>query len=63
MEVDAISCMTLRVDRLHLKPIQDLIFIKHGSCHLDESMVLHFGHPILLNSIRGQKLILNAIFI
>jgi hypothetical protein len=40
-----------------------LVFIKHGSCHLDESMVLLFGHPILLRSIRGRKLMLDAFFI
>jgi hypothetical protein len=63
VEVEAVSCMTRRVDRLRPKPIRCLVFIKHGSCHLDESMVLPFGHPILLMSIRGQKLMLDAFFI
>jgi hypothetical protein len=60
MEVDAVSCMIRRVDRLHPKPIQCLVFIKHGSCHLDENTVLPFGHPILLRSIRGRKLMLDV---
>jgi hypothetical protein len=63
VKVDAVSCMTCRVDLLHPKPIQSLVFIKHGSYHLDESTVLTFGHPILLRSIRGQKLMLDVFFI
>jgi hypothetical protein len=58
-----LSCMIRRVDCLHPKSIRSLVFIKHRSCHLDESTVLSFGHPILLRSIRGQKLILDVFFI
>jgi hypothetical protein len=63
MEVEAVSCMTRRVDHLRPKPIRGLVFIMHGSYHLDESTVLRFDHPILLRSIRGQKLMLDAFFI
>jgi hypothetical protein len=39
--------MTWQVDRLRPKPVQDLVLIKHGSCHLYKSEVLSFGHSIL----------------
>jgi hypothetical protein len=55
--------MTCRVDCLHAKSVRGLVFIKHGSCHLYESSVLPFGHPILLRGIGGQKLMLDAFFI
>jgi hypothetical protein len=55
--------MTHRVDRLRPKLVRDLIFIKHISYHLNESTVLSFGHAILLRSIRGRKLMLDAFFI
>jgi hypothetical protein len=58
-----IGCMARRVDRLLPKPVQDLVFIKHGSHHLYESTVLPFGHPILLRGIGSQKLMLDAFFI
>jgi hypothetical protein len=55
--------MTRRVDRLRPKLVRGLVFTKHGSCHLYESTVLPFSHPILLRSIGSQKLMLDAIFI
>jgi hypothetical protein len=60
VEVEAVSCMTHRVDRLHSKSIRGLVFIKYVFCHLDESTILPFDHPILLRSIRGKKLMLDA---
>jgi hypothetical protein len=63
MEAETIGCMTPRVDRLRPKLVRGLVFIKHGSCHLYESMVLPFGYPILLRGIGSQKLILDAFFI
>jgi hypothetical protein len=41
----------------------EAIFIKYGSCHLDESTILSFGHLILLRNIRGQKLMLDALLL
>jgi hypothetical protein len=58
-----IGCITRCVDCLYLKPVRGLVFIKHGSCHLYESTVLPFGHPILLRGIGSQKLMLDAFFI
>jgi hypothetical protein len=55
--------MTCYIDRLCPKLVLGLIFIKHGSCHLYKSLVLPFGHPILLRDIGGQKLMLDAFFI
>jgi hypothetical protein len=52
VKVDVVSCMTRCVDRLHPKPIRGIVFIKHGSYHLNESTDLPFGDPILLMSIR-----------
>jgi hypothetical protein len=55
--------MTCHIDRLHPKSVRGLVFIKHGSCHLYESSVPPFGHPILLRCIGGRKLMLDAFFI
>jgi hypothetical protein len=63
VEVETVSCMTRRVDRIRPKSIRGLVFIKHDSYHLHESTVLRFVHPILLMSIRGQKLMLDTLFI
>jgi hypothetical protein len=51
------------VDRLHPKPVRSLVLIKPGSYHLNESPILPFGHPILLWSVGGRKLMLDAFFI
>jgi hypothetical protein len=63
VEVETVTCMTRYVDCLRPKLIRGLVFIKHGYYHLDESTVLPFGHPILLRSIRGQKLMIDVFFI
>jgi hypothetical protein len=63
VNVKMVSGMTCRIDRLHPKLVQNLVFIKHGSCHLYESSVLPFGHHILLRYIGGQKHMLDSFFI
>jgi hypothetical protein len=55
--------MTCHVDHHHPKLVQGLVFIKHGSCHLYESSILPFSHPILLRSIGARKLMVDAFFI
>jgi hypothetical protein len=55
--------MTSRVNRLGPKQFGSLVFIKHDSCHLYESVILPFGQRILLWSVGGQKLMLDAFFI
>jgi hypothetical protein len=63
VEVKTVSDMTYRIDRLRPKSVRGLVFIKYGSCHLYESLVLPFGHPILLRYIGDRKLMLDAFFI
>jgi hypothetical protein len=63
VKIETVCGMTQRIDRLHLKLVGSLVFIKHGSYHLYESPILPFGHPILLWSVGGQKLMLDAFFI
>jgi hypothetical protein len=46
--------MTCCVDRLDPKPVESLVLVKHGSCHLYESYILTFGHPILMRSVGGK---------
>jgi hypothetical protein len=55
VKIEMVCGMTRRIDRLHPKPGISLILIKHGSCHLYNSPILYFGHPILLWSIGGVK--------
>jgi hypothetical protein len=55
VEVETVSCMTRRVDHLHSKSVGSLVLVKHGSCHLYESSISSYGHPILLRSIGGLK--------
>jgi hypothetical protein len=63
VKIETVCGMTCRVDRLGPKLVRSLILVKHGSCHLYESFILSFGHPILLRSVGGQKLMLDTIFI
>jgi hypothetical protein len=63
VKIEMVCDMTCRVDRLGPKPIRSLILVKHDSCHLYESYILPFGHPILLRSVGGQKLMLDTFFI
>jgi hypothetical protein len=63
MDVEAVSYMTCCVDRLHPKSVGSLALVKYDSYYLDESTILPFGHPSLLRSIRGRKLMLDAFFI
>jgi hypothetical protein len=55
--------MTCCIDRLRPKLVRGLVFIKHGSCHLYESLVLPFDHPIFLWSLGCEKHLLDAFFI
>jgi hypothetical protein len=63
VKIEAIDGMTCHVNRLHPKAVRSLLFINHGSCHLYESLIHHFSHPILLRSVGDQKLMLDAFFI
>jgi hypothetical protein len=55
VEVDAVSCMTRRVDHLRPKLVCGPVFIKHDSYHINESTVLHFGNPIFVEEYKGAK--------
>jgi hypothetical protein len=63
VKVDAVGCMTCRVDHLCPKPVRGLILINHDSYHLYKSAVLSFGYPILLRSVGSEKFMLDALFI
>jgi hypothetical protein len=54
VEIETVSGMTYCVDCLCPKLIRGLLFIKHSSCHLYESTILLFGHPILLRGIGAE---------
>jgi hypothetical protein len=55
VEVEAVCCMTRRVDRLHPKSVGNLVLVKHNSYHLYESSILPFDHPILLRSVGAEN--------
>jgi hypothetical protein len=63
VKIETIYGMTCHVDCLNPKLIGSLVLIKHGSCHLYESSILPFDHPILLRSVGGQKLMIDTFFI
>jgi hypothetical protein len=63
VKIETVCAMTCRIDRLRSKPVGSLVLIKYGSCHLYKSSILSFGHPVLLWSVGGQKLMLDAFFI
>jgi hypothetical protein len=63
VKIETIYGMTCRVDCLSPKLIGSLVLINHGSCHLYESSILPFDHPILLRSVGGQKLMIDTFFI
>jgi hypothetical protein len=62
VKVEAVGCMTRCVNRLRPKPVRGLVLIKHGSRHLYKSVVLSFGHPILLRGVGSQKFMFDALF-
>jgi hypothetical protein len=55
VKIEMVCGMTRRIDRLRPKSVGSLVLIKHGSCHLNESHILSFYHPILLWSVGGLK--------
>jgi hypothetical protein len=63
VKIETIYGMARHIDRLRLKLVESLVLIKHGSCHLYKSLILSFGHSILLWSVGGRKLMLDAFFI
>jgi hypothetical protein len=63
VKIEMVCGMTCHVDHLGLKLIESLVLVKHGFCHLYESCILPFGHPILLRSVGGRKLLLDTFFI
>jgi hypothetical protein len=46
VKIKAVDGMASRVDSFGLKDVLSLVFIQHGSCHLNECTILPFNHPI-----------------
>jgi hypothetical protein len=63
VKIEMVYGMICHVDRLGSKLVRSLVLVKHGSCHLYESLILSFSHPILLRSVGGRKLMLDTFFI
>jgi hypothetical protein len=51
VKIETVCGMTCCIDHLGLKPVGSLVLIKYDSCHLYESYILSFEHPILLRSV------------
>jgi hypothetical protein len=62
VKIETVYGMICRVD-LGAKSVRSLVLIKYDSCYLYESSILSFGHPILLRSVGGQKLMLDTFFV
>jgi hypothetical protein len=63
VKIETVCGMACCIDCLCPKSIRSLVLIKHDSFHFYESSIIPFGHPILLWSVRGQKLMLDVFFI
>lgn len=60
MEVKTVDVMTCNVDCFGPKPLQSLVFIKHGSRHLYQVTVLHLNHSIWLRNVGVEELMLDS---
>ena len=63
MKIQAVDGVVCGVDCFHPKAIRSLVLIEHGSSHLNECLVLPFGHSILLWSAGSRELVLDPLFI
>jgi hypothetical protein len=61
VKIEAVDSMTCGVDCFGPIVVRSLVFIKHYTCHVNESMVLSLNHPILLRGIWSQKFMLDAL--
>jgi hypothetical protein len=52
VEVESIDGVAGGVNRLRPKPIQCLVLIKHGSCHIQKSSILPLHYTIFVEVCR-----------
>jgi hypothetical protein len=59
----ALSFKTGCYNRLSPKPIQSLVLIKHGPCHVKKSSILPLHYTILLWRVGRRELMLDALLL
>jgi hypothetical protein len=62
VKVESVDGVAGGVNRLRPKPVQCLVLIKHGSCHIQKSSILPFHYTILLRCV-GRELMLDALLL
>jgi hypothetical protein len=63
MKVESVDGVASGVNRFRPKPIQSLVLVKHGPCHIQKSSILPFHYTILLRCVGGGELMLDALLL
>ena len=63
MKVEPVDGVAGGVNRLSPKPVQSLILIKHGPCHVQKSSILPLYYTILLRCVGRRELMLDALIL
>jgi hypothetical protein len=63
MKVESVDGVASDVNRLYPKPIQCLLLIKHGPCHIQESSILSLHNTIFLRCVGRRELMLDALLL
>jgi hypothetical protein len=63
VKVDSVDGVASGVNRIRPKPIQSLVLIKHGPCHIQKSSILPLHYTILLRCVGRRELMLDALLL
>jgi hypothetical protein len=63
VKVEMVDGVASNVNRFRPKPIQGLVLIKHGPCHIQKSSILPLHNIILLGYVWRRKLMLDALLL
>jgi hypothetical protein len=63
VKVESVDGVASVVNCLHPKPIQCLVFIKHGPCYIQKSSILSLHNTVLLRCVGRGELMLDALLL
>jgi hypothetical protein len=63
VKVESVDGVASGVNHFCPKPIQCLVLIKHGPCHVQKSSILHLYNTVLLWCVGRRELMLDALFL
>jgi hypothetical protein len=63
VKVEPVDGVASVVNRLRPKPIQCLVFVKHGPSHIQKSSILSLHNTVLLRCVGRRELMLDALLL